>query len=84
MITLFINTFWGIITILGTITGINTSINSLSNVIQPLTNAVTTVNGYLSYAFYFIPKELFLFILAITLAVTMIRITMAIINLIVW
>lgn len=84
MITMFINTFWTVIGWLANINGISSSITNLSNVIQPITSAVTTVNGYLSYTFYFLPKATFLFILAVTLAVCVIRITMAIINLIVW
>lgn len=84
MITMAITGFFMILNFIGTITGITQSVTTTTSVLQPLANAITTVNGYLAYTFYFIPKPFFVFILGITLAVTFIRISMAIINLIAW
>lgn len=84
MITIFIHGFWAIVHALLLAGGVSTSLTTLNNVISPISSAVTTVNGYLSYVYFFIPQSLALFIIAVTMATIAIRIVMAIINLIVW
>lgn len=84
MIILLLKTGFFIVRTIEATLGISPASIGTHAIIQPLTSAIVTVNGYLANVFYFIPKTLFLMGLAIIAWTSLVRIVMAVINLIKW
>lgn len=84
MVSVLITAFWSIINLIGTTTGMTTTLQTLNTFATNVSNAVQSINPYIANVYYFVDKNTLVYLLTLGIIVVIVRINMAIINLIVW
>lgn len=76
--------FWNCITALGGWFALPATIPFFNDFVTRVGGAITTVNSYLSYVYFFIDRDAFIYLIALALGLVTFRIALALVNLIIW